>query len=74
MRRAWSKLRVVSSLRATKRVWLPFLVAALCLLATRWTGPALTMVMLIAALGLVLDGATLMWARSGAGGLAQHRQ
>jgi hypothetical protein len=56
----------------SKRLWLPFLAAALCLLATRWTGAVLTMVALIVALGFVIDGATLLWSRSG--GLSQHRQ
>ena len=56
----------------SKRLWLPFLAAALCLLATRWTGAVLTMVALIVALGFVIDGATLLWSRSG--GMSQHRQ
>ena len=54
------------------RIWLPFVLAALCLAATTWTGPILTWVMLLAALGLILDGATLLWSRSG--GLMQNRQ
>ncbi len=57
---------------ATKRLWLPFVVAALCLVATAWTGPILTWVMLFAAFGLIIDGATLLWSR--AGGASQHRQ
>ena len=51
---------------------LPFVMAALALLGTRWTGPVLTMVLMIAALGLIVDGATLLWSRSG--GMAHHRQ
>jgi hypothetical protein len=58
--------------RRTLRTWLPFAAAALALLGTRWTGPVLTIVLLIVALGLVLDGATLLWSRSG--GLTQNRQ
>ena len=54
------------------RVSLPFVAAALALLATRWTGPVLTMVLMIVALGCVVDGATLLWSRSG--GMAHHRQ
>ena len=54
------------------RIWLPFAAAALCLVATSWTGPILTWVLLLAAVGLILDGATLLWARGG--GLTQHRQ
>jgi len=57
---------------AKLRTWLPFALAALALLLTRWTGPVLTVILLIAALGLALDGATLLWSRSG--GLTQNRQ
>jgi hypothetical protein len=59
--------------RSRLRVWLPFVAAALALLATRWTGAVLTVILMIAALGLVLDGATLLWSRSGSG-LTQNRQ
>jgi len=54
------------------RIWLPFAGAVLCLVATTWSGPILTWVLLLAAVGLILDGATLLWSRSG--GLTQHRQ
>ena len=54
------------------RIWLPFVAAALCLVATTWAGAILTWVLLVAAIGLILDGATLLWSRSG--GLTQHRQ
>jgi hypothetical protein len=54
------------------RIWLPFVAAAPCLAATTWTGAILTWVLLVAAIGLILDGATLLWSRSG--GLTQHRQ
>jgi hypothetical protein len=57
---------------ATKRLWIPFVLAALCLLVASFCGPVLTVVLLICALGLVLDGATLLWSRSG--GMAGHRQ
>ena len=63
---------MVRSLNANKRVWLPFAVAALCLVAATWAGPILTWILLIAAIGFILDGATLLWSRSG--GLTQHRQ
>jgi hypothetical protein len=62
----------VTSLWATRRLWIPFVLAALCLLATRWTGPVLTLTCMIAAFGFVIDGATLLWSRSG--GMAGHRQ
>lgn len=54
------------------RIWLPFVVAALCLAATRWSGTIVTWVLLLAAVGLLLDGITLLWSRSGS--LTQHRQ
>ncbi len=57
---------------ATKRLWSPFVIAALCLLVATFCGPVLTMVLMISALGFVLDGATLLWSRSG--GMAGHRQ
>ena len=43
-----------------------------CLALTFLCGPVLTVVLMIVALGLVLDGATLLWSRSG--GMSQHRQ
>jgi hypothetical protein len=58
--------------RATWRVWLPFAAAALCLAGTQLAGPVVTWVLLLVAMGLILDGATLLWSRSG--GLTQHRQ
>ena len=60
------------ALSTTKRFWLPFAAAALCLLGTRWTGPIMTWLLLFAAVGLVLDGATLLWSRGGS--LTHHRQ
>jgi hypothetical protein len=58
--------------RATWRLWLPFAAAALCLAGTQLAGPVITWVLLIAAMGLILDGATLLWSRGG--GLTQNRQ
>ena len=46
--------------------------AALCLLATRWTGAVFTVVLLIVALCFVLDGATKWF--EGTGGMPGHRQ
>ena len=54
------------------RIALPLVLAALCLVASSWTGPVLTVVLLIVALCLVLDGATKWWSRSG--GLSANRQ
>lgn len=57
---------------ATKRLWSPFVIAALCLLVASFCGPVLTVVLLICALGFVIDGATLLWSRSG--GMSGYRQ
>jgi hypothetical protein len=54
------------------RIALPLVLAALCLVASTWTGPALTVLLLIVALCLVLDGATKWWSRTG--GLSDNRQ
>jgi hypothetical protein len=54
------------------RIALPLVLAALCLVASAWTGPVLTVVLLIVALCLVLDGATKWFSRSG--GLSDNRQ
>ena len=59
-------------MRATWRIWLPFAAAALCLAGTQFAGPVVTWVLLLVAMGLILDGATLLFSRSG--GLTQHRQ
>jgi|Tabmets5t2r1_1033131.scaffolds.fasta_scaffold370806_1 hypothetical protein len=62
----------MANLRATRRIWIPFALAALCLVAASFTGSVLTWVLLLAALGLVLDGATKWF--SGTGHLEDHRQ
>jgi hypothetical protein len=59
--------------RGTLRTRLPFVVAGLALLATVWAGPVMTWVLLLIAVGFILDGATLMWSRSGTS-MGQHRQ
>jgi hypothetical protein len=59
-------------MRATARIWLPFVAAALLMVATAWAGPILTWILMIAAIGLILDGATLLWSR--AGSLRHYRQ
>jgi hypothetical protein len=62
----------VRALSTTKRVWLRFAASSLCLLATIWTGPILTWLLLFVAAGLVLDGVTLLWSRGA--NLTEHRQ
>jgi hypothetical protein len=58
---------------ANKRVWAPLAGAAACLVATTWTGPILTWVLLAVAAVLLFDFATLVWSR-GASNLGEHRQ
>lgn len=60
------------TLKETRRIWIPFVLAALCLLAATLAGSVLTWVLLLAALGLILDGATKWF--SGTGHLEDHRQ
>ena len=57
---------------ASRRIWIPFVLAALCLAAASFTGPVLTVVLMVAALCLVLDGALKWWERSG--GMSDYRQ
>jgi hypothetical protein len=54
------------------RIALPLVLAVLCLIAAGFTGAVLTVVLMVAALCLVLDGALAWWARSG--GMSQYRQ
>ena len=54
------------------RIVIPFVLAALCLAVSFFTGSILTVVLMIAALCLVLDGATKWFARTG--GLSENRQ
>jgi hypothetical protein len=56
-----------------RRVWIPFAIAAVCLIAATWAGSILTWVLLLAALCLVLDGATAWFSRS-SGGMSGHQQ
>ena len=53
-------------------MWVPFAAAVVCLAAGGFTGPALTLVLTIAALGFLLDGATSLWSKGG--GLGDYRQ
>ena len=54
------------------RVGAPFVLGSICLVVAGWTGPVLTWILLIAAFGFMLDGATLLFSRGG--GLSDHRQ
>jgi hypothetical protein len=72
LRRGRSNVPGVALLLATKRVWIPFLVAALCLIAAGWTSPLVSYVLIVAALGGVFDGATVLWSRGA--NLTEYRQ
>ena len=56
----------------SKRIWLPFLVAAVCLTLSGFTGALVGAVLVFAAFGFALDGATVMWSR--AGHMSEYRQ
>jgi len=57
---------------ASRRIWIPFALAALCLVAATWTGAILSWILLVGAFCLVLDGATTWWSRTG--GMGSYRQ
>jgi hypothetical protein len=60
---------------ATVRYWGPLVAGFMCLVATSFVGPIVAWLLIIAAFGLILDGATAMFERAGStGGLTSHRQ
>lgn len=62
-------------LLGTARFWGPPLVGFSCLIAAVFVGPILGWLLLILAFGLILDGVTAMWERSGkTGNLTSSRQ
>jgi hypothetical protein len=63
----------VCRVRGTLRTWLPFVAAALALLATFLVGPVLTWILMFVAFAFLMDGATLLWSRSGTS-MDHHRQ
>lgn len=62
----------MAAILASKRLWLPFVAAAACLAVATLAGPVLTLLLVVAAFGFLLDGATLLF--SGAGQASEHRQ
>jgi hypothetical protein len=55
--------------------WLSLAAGFGCLLVAQWTGPAVMLALFIVGCGLMLDGVTVLWARSGStGGISDHRQ
>jgi hypothetical protein len=62
----------VRALLDTKRMWLPFVAAAICLLGSGMVGPVLAWVLIMASFGFVLDGATIMYPKGDK--LTKYRQ
>jgi hypothetical protein len=57
------------------RYWLPGLAAAVCLFLATMAGPLISLVLVLAAFGFVLDLSTKWFEGSGkTGGLGDHRQ
>ncbi len=55
-----------------RRVVLPFVLAAICLMASGWVSPVAGWLLIMAAFGCVLDGVLALAPTTGT--LAQHRQ
>jgi hypothetical protein len=62
----------MARLRETRRIWIPFALAALCMVLAFFAGSVMTWVLILAAFGLAFDGATKWFA--GTGHLEDHRQ
>jgi hypothetical protein len=57
------------------RAWIPLVLGFLCLVAALFMSAILALVLIIAGLGLMFDGATVLWERAGGrGNLGTHRQ
>ena len=56
-------VRSMETAKANRRRWLPFAGAGVCLIAMMPAGPILTWVFLFLAMGLILDGITMIWPR-----------
>jgi hypothetical protein len=56
----------------TKRYWLPIAAGFGCLIAGTLAGAVVAIVLLVVGCGLILDGATALFARSG--DATEHRQ
>jgi hypothetical protein len=64
--------RAIRGALHTIRYWGPIVAGFICLIVGLWVTPIIAWVLLIAAFGLILDGATALFAQ--AGDLTQHRQ
>jgi len=59
----------------TARYWGPILAGFLCFVGSSMVGALVAWLLIVAGFGLILDGATAMFARAtGTGGLTSHRQ
>ena len=55
--------------------WLSLSVGFACLLVGTGTGPAVGFALFVVGFGLILDGATILWAGANrTGGMTDHRQ
>jgi len=64
--------RAIRTVLDTKRYWLPIAAGFGCLIAALWASAAIALVLLLVGLGLMLDGVTALFARSG--DATEHRQ
>ena len=64
--------RAIRAILQTKRYWLPIAAGFGCLIVALSASATIGLVLLIAGFGLILDGATALFARSG--DATDHRQ
>jgi hypothetical protein len=70
-----SRIPPVRELLDAKRYWLPMAAACLCLIGASVLAPIFAWVLLIAAFGFILDGATAWFANAGStGGMHDYKQ
>jgi hypothetical protein len=59
----------------TARYWVPLAAGMVCLVAATFAGAVVAWLLMMAAFGLILDGATAMWEKAGGtGNLTTYRQ
>jgi hypothetical protein len=57
------------------RYWAPMVLGFACLLAVPMAGTLVAWILIAVGFGLIMDGATALWARTGrAGGIGSYRQ
>ena len=63
---------MIRAARQTIRYWLPITAGFGCLIVALWMSAAVALVLMVVAGGLIFDGATALFARSG--DLTENRQ